>query len=76
VMATGMSVVPKVYIDDETSSTTLDTINPTNDPSKYNAIRHKRINGQHNFFIELAFGGSTHLAIGLPIEVTLDLISD
>lgn len=75
-VTTNMSIVPKVYVDDETSSTTLDTINPTNDSGKYNALRYKRINGQHNFFLELTIGGSTSLSVGLPIEAEIEILND
>jgi len=75
-MVSGVSIVPKVMVDDEVSTTTLDTINPTNDSGKYNAVRNVSINGEHNFFIELAFEGTIHLSINLPITVELEVIED
>lgn len=71
-----MSVAPKVYVDDETSNTTLDTINTTNDDGAFNVVRPCNILGKHNFFLELTFTGTVALPILTPIEIDIVLLND
>lgn len=76
-VATNMSVVPTIYVDEASSSTALDTINPTNFPnSERNAVINCNVLGNHNFYIGLAFAGTVSLPILLPIEVTVKLLDD
>lgn len=75
-----MTVTPKVYLDDLSSSVTLNTINSTN----YNGKRHVRYKrpsliqckGENNFLLELNFTGTVSLPVTLPIVIVLDVFQD
>lgn len=83
--ASGLTIVPKFYIDDAADSKTLATINSTNYPST-NVITYKAleidaastagIKGQNNFFLELAFTGTSAIGVALPIEITIETLDD
>lgn len=75
-VTSNMTVVPTVYIDDNSSSTALDNIDTTLYSGKRNAIFHTNVSGQHNFFIGLSFSNTTVLPVLLPIEITVELLKD
>lgn len=72
-VASNMTITPKVYIDDGSSSVTLKTINSTNFAnSERNAKLTDFVNCKHNFFLELTCSGTALLAIGLPITIEFE----
>lgn len=79
-VASNMSIVPKIWLDDGTTSYTLSAIDSTNFPGKravvYKVPNLSSIIGMNNLFIELAFGGTAQLSVLLPIEVDLEVYED
>ena len=77
-MAANMTIVPKIFVDEEATSYTLTTINNTNYPNSERNIvlRPESATGQHSFFLELKWSGSVLCTVGLPIEVEYELIAD
>jgi hypothetical protein len=84
-LGANMTITPKLYFDDLSSSITLNTINNTNYPSArkvvYHAAELDAISaagniGQDNWLLELSFTGTTELAVGLPIEVDIESYED
>ncbi|MFA6171960.1 MAG: hypothetical protein WCW77_00115 [Patescibacteria group bacterium] len=79
-IAANMQIIPKVYIDDESTTKTLATVNATN----YNGLRkviYKGADlqdyiGENNFILELAWGGTVQLPVLLPILVDIDIYED
>lgn len=83
--ASGLTATVKIWYDDASTSKTLTTINSTNYPSsrhiKYN---HSEIEeaatagyvGKSNFFLEVAFTGTSAIGAALPIEVTVETLDD
>lgn len=71
------SIVPKVYIDDQSTSVTLATINNTNYSGKrkvvYEATDLTGTTGENNFLIEFTWAGTTEMPILLPIEIQIDI---
>lgn len=71
------TITPKVYLDDLSSSTTLDTINNTNYPSARNVVfdgtQLKNTTAENNSLLEFAWTGTNPLPIGFPITISLDL---
>jgi len=74
------SIIPKIFIDDSSTSVTLNTINNTNFPSKrkamYRAPDLTAATGQNNFFLEFTWGSTTTMPILLPIELVVDIDFD
>ncbi len=74
------TITVKIYLDDGTSSVTLTTINNTNYPSKrkvlYKAVELASAMGENNFFIEIAWTGTTTMPILLPIDIMVDISDD
>lgn len=74
------TITVKVYMDDASTSTTLATINNTNNPSKrkvlFKAGDLKDATGENNFFIQIAWTGTTQMPVLLPIKGTYDFAID
>lgn len=79
-VAANMSITPKIYFDDGSSSSTLTEINNTNFSGKraiiYKAPDLNAIGGTNNFFVELSFAGTVALPVTLPIELEVTLYDD
>lgn len=81
-VASNMSIVPKLYYDDASSSDTLPTINSTNYSSAPRVVTYKapKIDqskgGVNNVFIELTWGGTVALPVLLPIEIEVTTYDD
>lgn len=78
-IASGMSVIPKIYTDDENSSVTLATINSTNFSTRkavYKEIDLQNAKGENNFFLELTWNGTVELPVLFPIEIDIDIFEN
>lgn len=80
-VAANMTVTPKLYFDEESSSFTLPVINNTNYPSQRKIIYKEgdlddTAGGENNFFLQLSFTGSDQCPVTLPIEFTLEVYDD
>lgn len=81
-VATNMTVTPKIYVDDDTTTSyTLTAINNTNYPGEKNILfrsdaNSKPITGKHNFWLELVWSGSALCTVGLPITIEYEFIDD
>lgn len=77
-VASNMTITPKVYIDDNITSTTLATINNTNytNSERFVTIRPQNLVGQNNFWLELRWTGSALLTVGLPIEIDFEVLAE
>lgn len=72
-LAANMTITPKVFIDDGSTSKTLNTINSTNYSGRQASL-FPAISGTNNFTLELKWTGTTQLPIILPIIVEIDSI--
>lgn len=72
------SIVPKLHYDESSSTTTLPTINNTNYSGQKTIVYKKQqidesstasVVGDHNFFYELNFAGTTAISALLPITI-------
>ena len=75
-LVSGMTIVPKLYIDDGSVVKTMTTINPTNYSGRYAIYKTPEINnftGSNNFYLELNFQGTTYCPVLLPIRFELDI---
>lgn len=74
------TITPKIYVDDESTNTTLNAISNTNFPNKRKAIYKnpelKDIGGDNNFFLELTWTGTTKMPVLLPILIDVDVQED
>ena len=80
-LASGLTITPKIYFDDETANKTLTVINSTNYSAGSMAINYKQdeieratttpIFGYNNFFVEFSFTGTSDVGIALPVEITV-----
>lgn len=76
-VADGMTVTPKIYLDEGVDTQTLEPINWTNYPNKKNiVIEPTNLVGDHNFWLELRWTGSVLCTVGLPITIEYELIDD
>lgn len=84
-LASNMSIVPKLYFDDFSTSATLATINNTNYPSKkrviYQAAELNAISaggniGYNNLLLEFTFAGTAEIAVNFPIIIEYELFED
>lgn len=76
-VVSNISVTPKIYVDDISSSVDLDDINSTNFPnSELNAVFNCNVKGKHNFCLQLRFTNTESLSILLPIEITINTLAD
>lgn len=73
-----MEIVPKLYFDNEITSSVGTTINTTNYPDEDNMIYLTSKNfsngahGNYNFFLEFQITGADLAVVGLPIFITYD----
>lgn len=79
-VAANMSIVPKIWLDNFSSSVTLPTISTTLYSGALKVI-YKKLDllsciGQDNFCLELTFGGTAELPVGLPIVIKVDEYDD
>lgn len=74
------TITVKVYMDSNSSSTTLTTINNTNYPSKRKAVfkTPELVNaaGKNDFTLEISHTGTTALPVVLPIIIEGDVFDD
>lgn len=77
-VAAGMSVTPKIYIDDGVTSQTLVAIDNTSYPNAERNIVIKPIGltGSNNFWLELSWSGTVACIVGLPISIEYEIIPD
>lgn len=77
-IGSNMTVVPKLFFDEQSDSKTLVTINNTNYPNseKNVVIRPDSATGQHSFFLELTWSGSALATVGFPIQIYYQPLND
>lgn len=81
-MAANMTIVPKIYVDEQIKTYTLQTINNTNYPNGEQQIVLRSdsssapITGLHSFFFELTWSGSALQTVGLPITIEGEYLND
>ena len=80
-MESGVTITAKIYVDNGLTTYTLTEFNNTNDNAQRNLIRRSDSSGvapvgQHDFFVELKFTGSTLATIGMPIQIDWEPIRD
>lgn len=68
-LASGVSIVPKIYVDNDSSSTSLTTINTTNYGTQRIVDLYASVRGEENFELELGFAGTTNVSVNLPIKI-------
>lgn len=70
------SIVPKLYFDNQRSSSVGKTINAVNYSERFIILTAEdfdnKVHGRHNFFLEFQFRGATLSPIALPINIELD----
>jgi len=72
-----MTIAVKVIVDNESTSTTVATINNTNYTGSERFVTlHPSVQGKHDFFIQLSWSGSALITVGLPIEIEVETIDD
>lgn len=74
-VTSGITIIPKIYLDDEVSSAELRTINTTNYASSERIIDMQDVDvrGYSNFYIEFQFTGTTEVGIVPPVLIDLDI---
>lgn len=78
-LAANMSIVPVLYFDNESYTSTGTTIDATNYPNKptllYLVSKNfpEGVRGDFNFFLELQITGSALATIGLPINIDVEV---
>lgn len=73
-MSASMVIIPTIYVDDETSSTALRTVNNTNFPNSERVINlYDPVNGKNNFLLELKWTGTALLPVLMPIEILVEI---
>lgn len=78
-VAANMTITPKLYFDDESSSQTGTVINSTNYPDSERFITlseenfSNNVQGDNNYFFELTFSGTALATVTLPIEYELEI---
>ncbi len=85
VVASGLTIVPKIHYDEATANKTLDTINNTN-YSGLGVIKHKALEieqattpsiiGKNDFFLEWTFSGVADTGLALPIDILVETLDD
>lgn len=73
-----VTITPRIYFDEGTSSKTLTVINNTNYPSKRNVtIRPDGLTtGKHSFALHFEWSGTVLQTIGLPITIEIELLDE
>lgn len=70
-------ITVKVLVDQESTSTTVGTINNSNFSGSERFVDlHPSVLGKHDFIFELSWSGSSLLAVGLPIEISGNIIEE
>lgn len=74
-VAANMTLIPKFYIDDESSNKAVKTINNTNYAAseRYISNENLQIQGKQNFILELRWSGSALLPVALPIFIDTEI---
>lgn len=81
-VAANMTLIPKIFLDEQTSSVALQTINNTNyTKSEKNIVQTMKpptyaVAGFHNFQLELRWSGTVLLPVSLPITIYGELLPD
>jgi hypothetical protein len=76
-VAANQTIVPKIVVDDGSTTTTLTTINSTNYAnSERNIVMRPAINGKHNFYIQLEFTGTDQISVLMPIVIEGEIKDD
>jgi len=74
------TITVKIYLDDLSSSVTLNTINNTNYPNKrkvyYKPSDLSQATGNNNFLIEIKWTGTTSMPVLVPIILEVDISED
>lgn len=73
-LATNMTIVPKIYVDNFTNSETGTTINSTNYSGKTHINQNYTLNGENDFCLELTWSGTALVTVGLPITINITTI--
>lgn len=71
-LASNMTITPKLYVDDASSSKTLNTINSTNYTGRQVTLFPEK-QGTNNFMLELAFTGTSACPVILPITIDFEI---
>ena len=72
-----MTIAVKILVDNESTSTTIATINNTNfSASERFVTLHPSVFGKHDFSIQFSWSGTSLISVGLPIEIELEEISE
>lgn len=81
-VAANMTLIPKIFLDEQTANVPLQTINNTNyTKSEKNIVQTMKpptyaVAGFHNFQLELRWSGTVLLPVSLPITVYGELLPD
>lgn len=77
-VAANMTITPKIFIDDGSSSSTLTAINSTTFPNseRNTVIKPQGVSGDHDFFVELTWSGTALLTAALPISIEIETEDD
>lgn len=78
-LAAGMTITPKIWVDDFSQSFTLNTINSTNYSGRkviYKQPELVGVEGTNDFLIEFTFTGTVALPLIFPIEITYEFYLD
>jgi hypothetical protein len=79
-ITSGVSIIPKVYIDDDQaghSPFTLKTIDFSSYPGAYQVVlKPENLTGFNNFWLELTWDGTRLMTISLPIIIDCEYIQD
>jgi len=74
-MAANMTIIPKIFVDDATTTFTLDTINNTNfSQSEKKITLYPDVNGFDDFYLQLQWNGTALAVVALPIIITLEIL--
>lgn len=83
-VVSNVSITPKFYVDNESTTYTLAAINNTNYSGNAGNITYREmemtsngggpIGGEQNFYLELAWGGTVHRSIILPIDIWAEIL--
>lgn len=71
-LGANMTITPKIYSDDESTSNTLTTINSTNFTGRRVKIFPDGARANNNFFLELTWSGTALCPVLLPIVIEFD----
>lgn len=81
-VAANMTLVPKLFFDNESSSQAGTTINTTNYPNGDRLITlepadfARNVAGKNNFYLELKWSGTALLPVLLPIDIEIEVEED